>query len=99
MSHWCLWHKRENKYTQVLYTNHTYPSSVVSNVRVKGNTHHDVFTQNTKIYFKKTYFSLPFHTPLICSVCTMSSLVTNGVKATSMFAPSVLLNECDDPFM
>lgn len=34
MSHWCLWHKRKKK-MHVLFTNHMYPSSVVSNVNVR----------------------------------------------------------------
>lgn len=89
---------RGKKKKHVLYTNHMYPSSVVSNVKVKSkHPSWCLYTKHKNIFKKnKQYFSLPFHTPLICSVCTMSSPVTSGVTmATSTFA--LLLNECDDP--
>lgn len=84
MSHWSLWHKKEKM--QVLYTNQMYPSSVVSNVKVKRKhrslclytKHKNTFkNKKQKQTRKNQYFSLPFHTPLIYSVCMMSSSVTD----------------------
>lgn len=63
----------KGKKMHVLYTNHMYPS-VVSNVKVKRK--HPSWC----LYIKHIkYISKPFHTPLICLVCTMSSPVTDGV--------------------
>lgn len=59
MSHRCLWHKRKTKkHMHVLYTNHMYPSSVVSNVNVKRKhpswclytKHKNIFKKNNSIF-------------------------------------------------
>lgn len=53
------------------------------------------YTKNIYIYLKKKrLFSLPFHTPLICTVCTTSSPVTaRGLWLHSFFKQHLYFNK------
>lgn len=93
--------KNKNK-KNLLYTNHMYPSSVVSSVKLQSKHPSRCFYTKHKNRLKKTkqYFSLPFHTPLICSVWRMSLPVTGwGGYGYIHIYTHVLLNECDDPLV
>lgn len=63
----------------------------------KENTHHDVFTQKTKIYLKNSFFHCHFIRLLFAQCARCHRLSPTGLMATSILALSILLKWTQQP--